>query len=119
VANTIATNYIKLNLENRFNATEQAKEQLNKQLDVMRAKVENADEALQEFCEKHGFIFLDDKEKNVAFQRLGDLNESLAKAESERMAKEALYKADQKGDSDSIPLSSTIADPGMKRTLQA
>jgi pyridoxine 5'-phosphate synthase PdxJ len=84
--------HIKLNLENRFNATEQAKEQLTQQLDVMRAKVESADEALQEFCEKHGFIFLDDKEKNVAFQRLADLNEALAKAESERMAKEALYR---------------------------
>lgn len=103
VANSIATNYIKLNLDNRFNATEQAKEQLNQQLDVMRAKVESADEALQEFCEKHGFVFLDDKEKNVAFQRLGDLNESLAKAESERMAKEALYKQTKKGDFDSIP----------------
>jgi capsular exopolysaccharide synthesis family protein len=103
VANTIATNYIKLNLENRFNATEQAKEQLNQQLDVMRAKVESADEALQEFCGKHGFVFLDDKEKNVAFQRLADLNEALAKAESERMTKEALYKQTKKGDFDSIP----------------
>jgi len=103
VANAIATNYIKLNLDNRFNATEQAKEQLNQQLDLMRAKVESADEALQEFCEKHGFIFLDDKERNVAFQRLSDLNEGLAKAESERMAREALYRQTKKGDFDSIP----------------
>jgi capsular exopolysaccharide synthesis family protein len=103
VANAIATNYIKLNLENRFNATEQAKEQLNQQLDLMRAKVETADEALQEFCEKHGFIFLDEKEKNVSLQRLADLNEALAKAESERMAKEALYKQTKKGEFDSLP----------------
>jgi succinoglycan biosynthesis transport protein ExoP len=103
VANEISTNYIKLNLENRFNATEQAKQQLNQQLELMRAKVEGADEALQEFCQKHGFIFLDDKEKNVAFERLADLNEALAKAESERMAKEALYRQTKKGDFDSIP----------------
>ncbi len=103
VPNAIATNYIKLNLENRFKAMEQAKEQLNQQLDVMRAKVERADESLQDFCEKHGFVFLDDKEKNVAFQRLADLNGALAKAESERMAKEALYKQTKKGDFDSIP----------------
>jgi succinoglycan biosynthesis transport protein ExoP len=103
VANEISTNYIKLNLENRFNATEQAKQQLNQQLELMRAKVENADEALQDFCQKHGFIFLDDKEKNVAFERLADLNEALAKAESERMAKEALYQQTKKGDFDSIP----------------
>lgn len=103
VATAVATNYIKLNLENRFNATEQAKQQLNQQLDLMRAKVESADEALQAFCEKHGFIFLDDKEKNVSLQRLNDLNEGLAKAESERMAKEALYKQTKKGEFESIP----------------
>ena len=103
-ANAIATNYIKLNLENRFKATEQAKEQLNEQLEVMRAKVESADEALQAFCQKHGFVFLDDKERNVSLQRLSDLNDALAKAESERMAKEALYKQTKKGDFDSIPL---------------
>jgi succinoglycan biosynthesis transport protein ExoP len=102
VANAVATNYIKLNLENRFNATEQAKQQLNQQLELMRAKVESADEALQAFCEKHGFIFLDDKEKNVALQRLNDLNDALAKAESERMAKEALYKQTKKGEFESI-----------------
>jgi succinoglycan biosynthesis transport protein ExoP len=102
-ANGVATNYIKLNLENRFNATEQAKQQLNQQLELMRAKVESADEALQAFCEKNGFIFLDDKEKNVALQRLNDLNETLAKAESERMAKEALYRQTKKGEFESIP----------------
>jgi capsular exopolysaccharide synthesis family protein len=102
VANTVATHYIKLNLENRFKATEQAKEQLNEQLDVMRAKVESADEALQAFCEKHGFVFLDDKEKNVALQRLADLNEALARAESERMTKESLYRQTKKGEFDSL-----------------
>jgi capsular exopolysaccharide synthesis family protein len=102
VANAVATHYIKLNLENRFKATEQAKEQLNEQLDVMRAKVESADEALQAFCEKHGFVFLDDKEKNVALQRLADLNEALGKAESERMTKESLYRQTRKGEFDSL-----------------
>jgi capsular exopolysaccharide synthesis family protein len=102
VANTVATHYIKLNLENRFKATEQAKEQLNEQLELMRAKVESADEALQAFCEKHGFIFLDDKEKNVALQRLSDLNEALARAESDRMTKEALYRQTKKGEFESL-----------------
>jgi len=115
VANSVATNYIKLNLENRFTATEQAKEQLNQQLDVMRAKVESADEALQDFCQKHGFIFLDDKEKRVAFQRLADLNEALGKAEAERMTKEALYSQTKKGDLDSI---STVLDNKLIQELK-
>jgi len=103
VPNTVATTYIQMNLDNRFNATEQAEQQLNKQLEVMRAKVETADEALQDFGAKHDFIFLDEKERNVTLQRLSDLNEALAKAESERMSKEALYKQTRQSNFDAIP----------------
>ena len=46
VPNTLATNYIQQNLESRFNATEQAKDWLSKQIDILKAKVEKADEAL-------------------------------------------------------------------------
>ena len=58
----------------------------------MKAKIEQSDEALQEFGSKHGIIStLDDKE-NITMRRLNELNEALTKAESERMAKEAINK---------------------------
>jgi len=46
VPNTLAKEYIQQNLETRFIATEQAKEWLTKQLEVLKAKVERADEIL-------------------------------------------------------------------------
>ncbi len=102
VANTLASAYIQQNLETRFIATQQAKEWLTGQLEDLKAKVEKADEALQAFGSKHNIISLDEKE-NVTMQRLTDLNEALTKAESERMAKEALYKQTKGRTSDSLP----------------
>jgi succinoglycan biosynthesis transport protein ExoP len=101
-SNALAATYIQQNLETRFIATQQAKEWLTGQLEDLKAKVERADEALQAFGSKHDIISLEEKE-NVTIQRLGELNVALTKAESERMAKEALYKQTKDGNFDSIP----------------
>lgn len=102
VPNTLATNYIQQSVESRFIATEQVKEWLSKQLEDLKAKVERADEALQAFGSKHDIISLEDKE-NVTLQRLNELNESLTKAEADRMAKEALYKQAKDKNFESLP----------------
>jgi capsular exopolysaccharide synthesis family protein len=102
VPNTLASNYIQQSVENRFIATEQVKEWLSKQLEDLKAKVERADETLQAFGLKHDIISLDEKE-NVTLQRLNELNESLTKAEADRMAKEALYKQAKDKNFDVLP----------------
>lgn len=102
VPNVLAVTYIQQSVENRFIATEQIKEWLTKQLEDLKAKVERADEALQAFGSKHDIISLDEKE-NVTMQRLTELNETLTKAESERMAKEALYKQSKDKHFDALP----------------
>jgi capsular exopolysaccharide synthesis family protein len=102
VTNELASAYIQQNLETRFYATEQAKEWLTKQLEDLKAKVERADEALQTFGSKHDIISLEEKE-NVIVQRLNELNESLTKAEADRMAKEALYRQTKGTNADATP----------------
>jgi exopolysaccharide transport family protein len=102
VPNTLASTFIQQGVEGRFIATEQVKEWLTKQLEDLKAKVERADEALQAFGSKHDIISLDEKE-NVIMQRLTELNEALTKAESERMAKEALYKQSKDKHFDALP----------------
>ena len=101
VPDNLATAYIQQSLETRFIATQQAKEWLTGQLDDLKAKVERADEALQSFGSKHGIISLEEKE-NVTIQRLTELNEALTKAETERMAKEAVYKQTKDRNFDSL-----------------
>ena len=102
VPNTLATNYIQQSVESRFIATEQIKEWLSKQLEDLKAKVERADEALQAFGSKHDIISLEDKE-NVTLQRLNELNDTLTKAEADRMAKEALYKQTKDKNFEALP----------------
>jgi len=101
VPDNLATAYIQQSLETRFIATQQAKEWLTGQLEDLKAKVERADEALQSFGSKHGIISLEEKE-NVTIQRLTELNEALTKAETERMAKEAVYKQTKDRNFDSL-----------------
>ncbi len=91
VPNLLVKEYIQMNLESRLDTKEQVKEWLTKQLDDLRSRVESSDEALQKFGSQNDIFSLDDKE-NITLSRLNELNEALAKAESERMAKEALYK---------------------------
>ncbi|NWF93115.1 MAG: GumC family protein, partial [Syntrophaceae bacterium] len=102
VPNALAKAYIQQNLETRFVATQQAKEWLTGQLEDLKARVERADEALQTFGSQHDIISLEEKE-NVTIQRLTELNVVLTKAESERMAKEALYRQTKDGSFDSVP----------------
>jgi capsular exopolysaccharide synthesis family protein len=72
-------------------------------LDVLKAKVERADEALQTFASRHDIISLEEKE-NITIQRLTELNEALTRAESDRMGKEALYKQAKDRNLESLPL---------------
>jgi len=102
ISNLLAATYVKQNLETRFTATEQAKEWLTGQLGDLKGKVEKSDEALQAFGSKHDIISLEEKE-NIVMRRLSELNEALAKAETERMAKEALYQQTQGQNSDALP----------------
>jgi polysaccharide biosynthesis transport protein len=102
VPNSLASNYIQQSLESRFTSMEQARDWLSNQIDILKAKVERADEALQEFGSKHGIVSLDEKE-NIIMQRLTELNDTLTKAESDRMAKEALFRQSKDKDFDSLP----------------
>ncbi len=102
VPNSLAGNYIQQSLESRFTSMEQARDWLSNQIDILKAKVERADEALQEFGSKHGIVSLDEKE-NIIMQRLTELNDTLTKAEADRMAKEALFRQSKDRDFDSLP----------------
>ena len=102
VPNSLAAGYIQQSLESRFTSMEQARDWLSNQIDILKAKVERADEALQEFGSRHGIVSLDEKE-NIIMQRLTELNDTLTKAESDRMAKEALFRQSKDKDFDSLP----------------
>lgn len=108
VANTIAKTFIDFNIESKFDATQQARDWLEKQLQDMKAKVESSEEKLNEYAAKNGIIFVAEKgageskeqTQNIINRRLAELSTHLVQATSDRIGKEALYREIQKGDSE-------------------
>jgi len=109
VANEIGESFIDLNIESRFEATHKAREWLQGQIDVMKAKLEQAEEKLNEYASKQGIIFLEAKEKgiegeSIITKRLSELSTDFTEASAERMNKEAIYNEVRSGDFESNPV---------------
>jgi polysaccharide biosynthesis transport protein len=112
VTDAIAKSFIDLNIESKFEATQQAREWLEKQLEVMKAKVEQAEEKLNQYASKNEMLFLEtgiDKEgrgksENIMTSQLSDLSSALTAAASDRMQKEAIYNAIRSGNPESNSL---------------
>ncbi|MBI5848224.1 MAG: polysaccharide biosynthesis tyrosine autokinase [Nitrospirae bacterium] len=114
VTDSIAKSFIDLNIESKFEATQQAREWLEKQLEAMKAKVEQAEEKLNEYAGKNEIIFLETKvdekdgksggSENLVSKKLGALSTEMITATSERIQKEAIYNEVKSGDAEASPI---------------
>ena len=113
VTNAIAKSFVDLDIESKFEATQQAREWLEKQLDAMKAKVEQAEEKLNQYAGRNEIIFLETKvdddgkggsSENLVSKKLASLSSELIAATSERIQKEALYNELKGGDAESSSL---------------
>ena len=91
LANSHATAFIQMILENRFNLTQEARDFLQKKLAELRGKVVRAENELNSFRQKHGVVSMD-KGENIVVDRLVDINKQLTQARSERIQAESLFQ---------------------------
>lgn len=91
VANGLVNSYIEYNFHKRYDATRQASGWMEQQLDDLKAKVENSQQAMVDYERQNAIVNINDKQ-TVAEQRLADLSRDLTNAESDRMQKESLYQ---------------------------
>jgi capsular exopolysaccharide synthesis family protein len=91
MANSHATSFIQMTLENRFNLSAEAREFLAQRLAELRDKVHAAENKLNAFRQKHGVVSLE-KGENIVVDRLVDLNKELTRARGERIQAESLYR---------------------------
>lgn len=109
VANEMAKIFISYNVESKFDATLQARDWLEKQLEDMKAKVERAEDALNRYIAQNGIIFLNDggdskdKGQSMVSKRLSELSTELVQASSERVTKEVLFRESQLHNGEAIP----------------
>ncbi len=109
VTDSIAKSFIDLNMESKFEATQQARDWLEKQLEAMKAKVEQSEEKLNEYAARYEIIFLDNQRQdidseNIILKRLSELSTELTSAVSDRIRREAFYNEITSGD----PASSSL-----------
>ncbi|MEW6068890.1 MAG: polysaccharide biosynthesis tyrosine autokinase [Nitrospirota bacterium] len=106
IANAIGDAYIGFNLESKVEATYQARIWLEKQLEDMKAKVEQSEEKLNKYAERNKIIFLKEKEgesdsENIIMKKLSELSTNLTVVTADRIGKEALYRETLSADPES------------------
>ncbi len=92
VANAVADEYISYDLDSRVDAGRQAKEFLERQIDIAKQKVEDSEERLNRYASKNEIIFIDNDKKSVMGTKLAEISSALSGETTERIQKEALYR---------------------------
>jgi succinoglycan biosynthesis transport protein ExoP len=101
VVNAHLKNFIEENFRSRYEAATQASNWLAGQLNEMKIKVENAEDARLAY-ERQNQIWTIDEKSDISSQKLADLNKQLTDAQADRINKEAVYQLAQAGNYDAI-----------------
>lgn len=92
IATTLVTNYTDYNFRLKYDATRQASGWMEQQLDELKAKVEQSQQALVSYERQHAMANINAKDKqNVDEQMLSDLSKDLVAAQADLTQKESLY----------------------------
>lgn len=91
MANAHATAFIRLNLETRFELTQEAGDFLEKKLSDLKARLEQSEEDLNRFRQAHGVVSMEGSE-NIIVERMVDLNRRLTETRAKRIELESLYR---------------------------
>lgn len=105
VANAIARSYIEHTYNIRFRSSASLSSFMEKQLEELKAKMEQSDAALAQF-EKELNVISPEEKTNILSSRLLQLNTDYTNAETERVKKEAAYKSVSSGTLESAQASS-------------
>jgi succinoglycan biosynthesis transport protein ExoP len=114
LANAHASGFIRMNLEARFDLTNEAREFLDNKNVELKKKLEKSEAALNQFRQTHGVVSLE-KGENVVVDRLVELNRALTTAKAQRIEAESLHRTVQNKDSQSL---SQVIKEGLVPTLR-
>ncbi|MEZ5651347.1 MAG: polysaccharide biosynthesis tyrosine autokinase [Burkholderiaceae bacterium] len=119
VANELTAAYIQADLDARFAVTQQANEWLNSRVSYLKAKLDYAEAALQDYREKQGLV----DTKNVAMGGTGiqleQLNQQLVEARVRRTAAEQAYNQVRPGARGLAQVPAIIGHPAVQRARAA
>lgn len=91
ITNAAMDAFIQMHMDGNLDASKTASLFLDKQIRGAQIKLEESELQLNEFARKIGIVSLN-PEHNLVMKQLEEVNATLAKASSDRIAKEAMYK---------------------------
>jgi succinoglycan biosynthesis transport protein ExoP len=106
VVNTLAETYIQDNLRMHWEATQEASTWLSKQLEQAKIKLENSEDALQQYAEANGLLYLENsngKTEDIVNDRLQQLQNELTRAQAELYREQPLEQMVASGDTSAMP----------------
>ena len=111
VVNSIASNYIELNLERRVNAASFAKEFLGKQLADVKSRLEESQVNLNDYAKEKGlFKTGDEKSVSLTALKISQLSRALGEAETRRFEAQTKYQQGQSAEGASKVLDSKTVE---------
>ncbi|MBA3005540.1 MAG: polysaccharide biosynthesis tyrosine autokinase [Proteobacteria bacterium] len=101
VTNAAMDEFIQMHMDSNLDASKTASKFLEKQIRGAQIKLEESELQLNEFARKIGIVSLN-PEHNLVMKQLEEVNNALAKASSDRISKEAMYKQNMALDEKSL-----------------
>jgi capsular exopolysaccharide synthesis family protein len=103
VTNAVVNTFIEQGYEEQHDSIMKSTAWLSKQLDDIRAKMEDSNRVLTEFQQKIGVADLDDNNKSTFSEQMEDLNRQLTQAEADRIQIQAMLRNVRVGSADWLP----------------
>jgi len=102
VTNAVANTFLDRNFENKTEKFRGAAKWLDESTRKLKAKVEEADQALKNYERDHG-IFATDKDGTLTTAKLSSLHAQVLRAQTDRMLKQSLYSEVKEGRVEKLP----------------
>jgi capsular exopolysaccharide synthesis family protein len=115
IANTYASEYMTQTRESRWESAVQTGAWLADQLERFRNKLQNAENALQQYARSADLVYTGDKD-SVSEDKLRQLQQELSRAQSDRVEKEAQLELVASSPPDALP---KVSDDGALRQYKA
>ncbi|PWQ95789.1 GumC family protein [Leucothrix pacifica] len=117
IVNSIARNYIDMNLERRVESAGFAKEFLGKQLADVKSKLEQSQVELNDYLKEKGLFKLgDEKSPGLTATKITQLSKALGEAETKRIEMQSKYEQAQRAHGDAKVLDSPTVQ-ALKKNL--
>ena len=100
--NALFDSFIDMNIEAKYETTEQATEFLSQQINDLKKEISQKEQELQNYGQEKDIVILSEKETTV-LDKLGEINKALTEAQIERVRKESYYNGIKNASLDFIP----------------